>query len=447
MQEHLMQKAVMAIALAVFLSACGGGGGGSDSSNTSTAASSSSSFTQTATWAVALPAAGAAVCYDIDNKAPADCSGADWDLKLKSGGRTGTLWTNSGSSASASGNKGGTLGSPFNYLWADLQKWTRATRMPGETADIPAQAWLLDSVKNAFAGTNSIGSSAFEYGVGGDNHQMWPSYRTYVITTDNSKAYTDSNNADGVKVFTLQVTGYYGGSNGITSGYASFRFAERLDASTYGAVQTVSGLDARSAWVYYDLINNTVVDTPTAGNWHIAFNRYSVKLNNGDATVGSGPGTGGKMGGFVGMVPAGFYDGSGNPVVSAFTSATAANDTLPDLASGALSLPASASKWIKDAFSSPLNPDSKIVSGSPMTGNMVASYGWYTYYMGATEAAAAGLGAAHMIKANPENGSMLRSAASDSYARFHLKQISYADNSDSSSQQTWTFEFDIQPKP
>ncbi len=185
------------------------------------------SFTQTdVEWAVDLPASGAAVCYDIDTQAVADCTGADWDLKLKSGGSTGSLWTNSGTSASGSTSKGGTLGSPFDYLWADLETWTNATRAPGDTADIPSVAWLADGMKNVFTGSNSIGSATFEYDLDG-SHKLFPTYRTFLITTDGSKANTSSDTTAGVKVFTLQVTGYYGGTSGTTSGYVSFRYAEK----------------------------------------------------------------------------------------------------------------------------------------------------------------------------------------------------------------------------
>jgi hypothetical protein len=446
MKNEMIFKAGTVLALTFAMAGCGSDG---DSGGAVTPPVATSSFTQTATWAVALPATGSSACYDIDTRATADCAGTDWDLKLKSGGRTATLWTNGGTSAALASNKGGTLGSPFNYLWADLQTWTSASRAPGETVDIPSVAWLADGLKNVFSGTNSIGTAAFEYGVDG-SHKLFPTFRTFLISTDGSKAHTNSDNVDGVDVFSLQMTGYYGGASGTTAGYVSFRFAEKDMASTFGAVNVVSNLNASTSWVYYDLVNNTVVDVPSTTNWHVAFNRYSIKLNQGDATTGTGPGTGGKVAGFLGKTPAGFYEADGTtPVVTMFTSATAATDTLPGLTANDLALPATASRWIKDAFSSPLNPDYRIVSGSPAppASNMVADYGWFTYYMGATEAAAAGLGAAHMLKAKPEVGAMLRSASGNSYARFHLQSIAYAVSTDYNSQQTWTFEFNIQPTP
>lgn len=437
MKNPLTLKTGTLLAFALALAGCG-----SDSNDDSTLTgptTPTSSFTQSATWAVALPVTATeadAVCYDIDAKATADCTGNTWDLKLKGGTRTGTLWTNSGTSASSSTSNGGTLGSPFAYSWTDLSTWTSATRMPGETADIPSVAWLKDSLKNVFTGSNSIGTAVFEYGVGGDNHKLWPTYRTFVITTDGSKAHKSSDNTDGVQVFALQVTGYYGGTSGTESGHVAFRFAEKTDADTFGAPLSGNVNASGSSWVYYDLVNNTVVDTPSGSNWHVAFNRYSIKLNQ-----GSEVGTGGKVGGFVGKTPAGFYDASGNVVVSAFTSVTAAADTLADLTATDLALPANANAWIKDTFNSPLNPAYTGSYPNPL------NYGWFTYYSLAADAATVGLGAAHMIKANDENGAMLRSSTGNSYARFRLKEIVYADNTNNSSQQTWTFEFDIQPAP
>jgi hypothetical protein len=437
MKSVLTIKTSTVLGVALALSACGGGG---DNAGSGAAPVATSGFTQSADWVVNLPATATeadAVCYDFDAKSVADCTTAAWDIKLKGGTRTGTVWTNSGTSASVVTSKGGTLGSPFAYTWANLKTWTKATRIPGDSSDIPSVAWLKDGLKNVFTGTNTIGSAAYEYGLSG-SHKFLPNYRTFLITTDSSKAYTDSDNADGVKVFTLQVTGYYGGASGTTSGYPSLRFAEKTTASTFGTVETVSALDAsnESTWKYYDLVNKTVVDVPTGDNWQIAFNRYGIKLNQGDV------GTGGKVGAFLSRTPAGFYEADGKtPIVSKFESAGAAADTLPDLTASDLSLPTAANKWVKDVFNSPLNPNYTGSYPGPL------NYGWFMYYSNATDAAGVGLGAAHMIKAVPENGVIIRSSAGTSYARVHLKNIVYADNTNNSSQQTWTFEMDIQPTP
>ncbi len=74
------------------------------------------------------------------------------------------------------------------------------------------------------------------------------------------------------------------------------------------------------------------------------------------------------------------------------------------------------------------------------------NYGWYTYYPTATAAASAGLPpVAHLIKANVDGASLLRGGEGNTYARFHVTQIAYADPNNASSQQTWTIEFDVQP--
>ena len=51
----------------------------------------------------------------------------------------------------------------------------------------------------------------------------------------------------------------------------------------------------------------------------------------------------------------------------------------------------------------------------------------------------------HLIKANSDGASLLRGGEGNSYARFHVTQIEYADPNNASSQQTWTIAFDVQP--
>ncbi len=77
-------------------------------------------------------------------------------------------------------------------------------------------------------------------------------------------------------------------------------------------------------------------------------------------------------------------------------------------------------------------------------GKEALDYGWYSYYSSDALAAPAGL-KAHMLKANPEAASIIRGNTGKSYARLHLKDVKYADNSNRESLATWTFEFDIQP--
>lgn len=418
---HHIFSAIGTLTLAGLLAACGG----SDDSTETVTPTPTTSFTQSATWTFALPAANAAICYDFDTQAVvADCTGTAWDLKVKSSGLTGSLWTNSGTSGTGNG---AAVGGPFDHTWAELLTWLNGTTDPVGGV-LPSQAYLKDTASSVFTGTNAIQSTAFEYAVTGEtDHSLYPNYRTFLITTDNTKV--DNVSTTDTKVFALQVTGYYGGATNTTSGYPSIRWVDRADPAT---VKTAT-LNATAGWVYYDLVNSAEV--AVTGAWQIAFNRYTVKLNGGES--GSG-----KVGGFLGKTPAGFYDSTGAVVVAKFTSTTNTADTLADLTASDIAVPSTASRWVKDATTSPLSP--------AYTGTYpnALDYGWLTYYPTTTAASAAGLPAvAHLTKANPERATLLRSGEGTSYARFHLTSIAYADPNVATSAQTWTVQFDIQPKP
>ena len=338
------------------LTACGGGGeGGSTAPVVPPTTPTEAGFTESAQWKLVLPAAGMSVCYDFNAKAEVpDCTGTAWDLKVKSGGRNATFWTNSGSSGTGAG---GAFGGPFDHSWAELQTWKNATTDPKAGA-IPATLFFSDAASGVFTGDNSIASKAFEYGVGGSSdHLLYPNYRTFLITTDSASASTDGTVA--APVFALQITGYYGGAGGTTSGYPSFRW---IDRSAPANVRTAS-VNASTDWVYYDLAAGA--ESTASGNWHIAFNRYTFKLNGGES--GSG-----KVAGFLAKTPAGFYDVAGKPIAAQFTNAANFASTATDLRAVDLALPASASKWVKDTITSPLQPAYTGAYPSPL------NYGWYT---------------------------------------------------------------------
>lgn len=423
-----LNTAMLALVTAA-LAACGGGGDSAPAAPASTTPTTpatpvtpTTAFTQSGTWTFTLPANGTSICYDFNAQAQtADCTGTAWDLKVKSSGLTATLWTNSGTSGTGGG---GAFGGPFDHTWTELQAWKNATTDPVNGA-IPSTLFFKDAASGVFTSANDIQSAAFEYGVGGStDHLLYPTWRTFLITTNSAVA--DATGA-GAQVFALQVTGYYGGAGGTTSGNPSFRWVDRANP---GAVRTAT-VNAATDWVYYDL-NAGAVSTAT-GTWHIAFNRYNFKLNGGE----SGSGT---VAGFVGRTPAGFYDASNKPVAAKFTDATNAATRLADLSDTTLSAPASAAAWVKDATASSLNP--KYTGTYPNALN----YGWFSYFPTAAAATAAGLPAvAHVIAANPANASLIRGGEGTTYARFHLTQIQYADPSNSSSAQTWTIQYDVQP--
>jgi len=413
--------ALGAVACAALLAGCGSGG--DDAVDTTPVATTE--FTQSGEWKFVLPASGTSVCYDLEAKAAvADCSGAKWDLKVKSGGMTATLWTNGGTSGTGTG---GAFGGPFDHTWAELQAWKNGTTDP-TSGVIPATVFLADSAASVFTGKNDIQSAAFEYGVTGasSDHSLYPNFRVFLVTTDSAQASAVGTATS--PVYALQVIGYYGSagtppsSTGSTSGIVTFRYVDRN-----GGAPLTATVDARAGWVYYDLKTNTV--SSATGTWQIAFNRYNVKLNGGE----SGTGT---VAGFVGKTPAGFYNADGTLVVSKFSATTNVADTLADLTAADIAVPARASAWSKDSLSSALNP--------AYTGTYPAAldFGWYKYYPTADTT----LGVVqHQIKAQPDRAALIRTGEGTGYARFQLASIDYADPAVATSAQTWTIKYDLQP--
>jgi len=417
-------KLLLAASAAAVLAACGGGGDSTPVTPTPTPETpAASKFTQTATWTVVLPASGS-VCYDFNAKAEvAGCTGTGWDVKLTSAGRTANFFTNSGVSGTGAG---GAFGSPFTHTWESLLNWKDAVIDPGSGSAVPAAAYVSDAASGVFTGTNGIQSAAFEYDLNG-THQLHPNFRVFLIATDSTAVSATGTVAS--PVYALQVTGYYGGALGTASGHPSFRWINRTDSVPTVSTATVN---ATAGWVYYDLANKTT--TSAAGTWHIAFNRYNVMLNS--AVWGNG----GKVGGFVGATPAGFYNGDGTPVVARFNAATNLADTESAL-TGTLAAPATANAWKKDAIGSQLSPTYTGTYPNPL------SYGWYTYYPTNAAAAPVGLGE-HQLKANPENATLIKSGEGSSYARMRVTSITYAPSTPAyNGTQTWTVEFGVQPAP
>lgn len=421
-----MKQLWIALGSAALLSACGGGGSldvpaavKPTPTPTPTAVPTPAPVAQQAQlWNAKLPAAGSSVCYDFDLAAQADCASANWDLKLSSASRGVSFWSNSGESGTG---KGGVFGGPFDYTWEALAKWKNGLIDPVSGSAIPDTLYLKDTANSVFASTNGIQSAAFEYGVAGSNdHKLYPNFRVFLISTDNTAA--SNTGTATAPVYALQLTGYYGGPTGTASGYPSFRWVDR---SNPGAAPREATVDASKAWVYYNL--NTAQTVSANEPWHIAFNRYNVKLNSG--TSGSG-----KVGGFEAKTPAGFYSADGKVIASKFTENNILASTLPDLTASDLKTPSSASAWKKDSITSKLNPSAQ----GTYPGKL--DYGWYNYYP-----TAEGTIVAHSQVANPNRGTLLRSAEGNSYARLRLKDISYATPGDIRSQQTWQFEFEVLP--
>lgn len=401
--KHLLPLPRLGLAASVLLllAAC------SDSDNNNggnTPPPSDAQFsTETLSWVFDLPSGSDSLCFDIDAGEETVCDdGVDWDLKVTSGGRTVNFWTNSGVSGEGDG---GALGL---FDWTELLGWINATTDPGSGQDVSG-LYFADSASSVFSQ-----SSWYAYNLLG-THQLHPNYRVYLVDGDPSDSATPQ--------FALQVIGYYGGSSGTTSGYPRIRWIDRAEPETVNE-QTIDA-SSHAAWVYVDLATGDILelDAEMAAEstaWHIAFMRNEIKLNGGS----SGPGS---TAGFLGKTPDGFYDEDGEPVTATFTSTTP-EQTLAELTAADMAEPARPNAWVSDSTSSVLNP--------PYTGSypQPLDYGWFTYTP-----------TTHFLTANPENGALLRSGTGDSYARFRLTDITYANPAVATSQTTWTLEFNVQP--
>ena len=176
---------------------------------------------------------------------------------------------------------------------------------------------------------------------------------------------------------------------------------------------TVRSYDATSYdnLVYVDLSTGDVVGENDA--WHVALRRNFLHLNGGD----SGPGN--VAGALVGPQDH-FYNGDGEPIASVFLNAT------PDSELGTLleDYPAPGSRdWVTDAL-----------------GSAFGGMGdWYVYQAVAPECNAG----AGLIRENPDNGWLVRSAEGDSYARVRATEIVFCTR-DGAGVDTFTFAFDVQ---
>ncbi|WP_227680060.1 HmuY family protein [Psychrobacter sp. HII-4] len=395
--------------LALSMTGCGGSSDGSSSGNNgnsdndgSTPPASSASFSETATWQVTNLAPDSATCYDFDAKAESSCDGDTWDIKFENQARSVKLWSNSGDS-------GAGMGGVFGLIdWSDLSRYTNATLDPDTGRDISLH-YNEDRSGGVFTA-----KPWFEYNLQG-NHQLYPNNRVYMVTTDSSRAMTDSSVQQ--PIYALQITNYYNDAG--KSGYPTIRW---IDTALPNKVQTQTiNATSNDDWVYVDLKTGQS-STDKDSTWQIGFKRNDVILNGGDS--GSG-----KIGGYLAVTPAGYYDAKDEPIVSQFiTDGSAA--TLADLTSTAdYDKPLSARSWVIDSKGSDLNP--------AYTGNFPnLDFGWYTYN-----------GMTHQLNAKPldsAQGALIRSAEGNSYARVRLDKINYPDST-ATTATSWEFKLDIQP--
>ena len=268
-------------------------------------------------------------------------------------------------------------------------------------------------MSNGFTDTGTYG--AFQY----SNQKILSKHSVFLVTTDNSKAYS----ADSDEIYAVQLVDYYGGATGNASGHPKIRYVKLSELSTEGAVKEKS-VDASSSWAYLNL--NTGETTTKEGSWHLGFNRYNIVTNSGD--TGSG-----KVGTFEAQKAAGFYSEDGSVIEDSLTDANLITEAKKLLTNNSgWATPSAASKWGKDTLKSALNPDYKPIVMQPIPGNMKMNldYGFFSYYVGIEGHAD------HSFGANSERGVLLRSGDGTSYARVHLTSI--VDG-------LYTFEFDVAP--
>lgn len=389
---------------AIFLVGCGGSSS-SDNNGPDTGGlpTTKQEFTSSATW-VLTPAAGSSACFDFDaNAEVTPCEGTAWDIKasLGTGARDSVqFYTNSGPLTTG---KGGSLGSPFDYSWEQLQGMKDTSTSP-DGDPLLGPMFLTDSMNNGFSDAGPYGS--FEY----TNQKILSEHAVYLITLDNTEDYA----ADSDDIYAVQLVDYYGGATGSTSGYPKVRYAKLSDLTN---VKEVS-INASTNWAYFDLTTGQTVSK--SGNWQLGFNRYNIITNSGDSGSGS-------VGSFLAQKANGFYNEDGSVKTDKLTDATLianAKALLTD--NSGWSTPSAADKWVKDSLTSALNP---AYQGNVQTG---LDYGFYLY-TGLNASHPAGM---HKFVANPENGVLLRSGEGNSYARVHLTDITDGQ---------YTLSFDVAP--
>jgi len=152
--------------------------------------------------------------------------------------------------------------------------------------------------------------------------------------------------------------------------------------------------DPANKYSYVNLDSGMVVDLSDAdaavsGNWHIAFKRTSIKLNSGV----SGPGA---TKGAVADAQDDFYDAAGDAIASVFSNAT------PDSELAAF-------EAVTTAGGLSFAEDRNI----PYIRGDGSSDGWWLYAGPPT----------HAVSANPDQWWLIKSAAANSYAKFHVTGI------------------------
>lgn len=146
-----------------------------------------------------LDASGGTVYWNMEDNTSSTTEMAGWDLKLESVGHSTEIFVNGG--VSGDGDAG--VGSALQVANVD------AVTDPTDTNQV--YKYFGDSASGPMTSPGSYG--AFEYGVGGDNHDMWPTFAVYLFK-------------DGDRYYKAQVVSNYGSDGSLASGNLYIRYEE-----------------------------------------------------------------------------------------------------------------------------------------------------------------------------------------------------------------------------
>ncbi|MGC9385950.1 MAG: hypothetical protein ACP5D0_03320 [Hydrogenovibrio sp.] len=147
----------------------------------------------------ALDFSGGAVFWDMETNRHSEAEMPGWDLKIEKSGYGEKILVNGG----ASGNGDAGVGSALMVANVD------AVTDPTDTNQV--FKYFGDSASGPMSAPGSYG--AFEYGVGGNNHDMWPTFAVYLFQ-------------DGERYYKAQVLSNYGAEGNQTSGSLYVRYQE-----------------------------------------------------------------------------------------------------------------------------------------------------------------------------------------------------------------------------
>lgn len=140
-----------------------------------------------------------AVYWDMETNANNSTEMSGWDLKIVKDGYGHKILVNGGASGDGDAGVGSAL------MVANVDEVTN----PTSTSQV--YKYFGDSASGPMSSPGSFG--AFEYGVGGDNHNMWPTFAVYLFK-------------DGENYYKAQVVSNYGEDGSAATGNLYIRYDE-----------------------------------------------------------------------------------------------------------------------------------------------------------------------------------------------------------------------------